>query len=291
MKHRGEQLGLVMILSIALLDGKAVYAQGSTQTPAPAPAPADKDKSKPQTVTPLTLDSAPAPVNAEEDAAIKVFRDAPITDVPKKDQLAEDFLQKYPQSRYRPEVYMWLVKGYLSVGQVDKMEAAGDKEIELMPNDAQTMAILASTLPRAINSSMSEADKLKRLDKGEQYAKKALDILPTLPKPPEMTDEVFNNAKNQTMAMAYSGLGVAAFRRGKYAEAIPNLEQSVKLDPIPDPVNYYLLGVSNQKASHFDDAVTAFTKCAALPGGLQATCKSSVDEAKKLAATQLSAPK
>src|SRR5271154_7532059 len=104
---------------------------------------------------------------------------------------------------------------------------------------------------------------------------------PPKPKPYAVEEETFVTAKNQTMALAYSGLGIVDIRRGKFAEAIPNLEQSVKLDPNPDPVNYYLLGIANEKASHFDDAVTAFTKCAAIPGGggqkIKATCKTSID--------------
>jgi tetratricopeptide (TPR) repeat protein len=240
-------------------------------------------------VTPLTLDSAPPPVNAEEEAAIKLFRDAPMSDVAKKDQSGEDFLQKYPQSRYRSEVYIWLVRGYLAQGQVDKMEAAGEKELALNPNDPQTLAILGSTLPRAMNASTPNPQQ--RLDKSEQYCKKALELLPTVPKPADLTDENFMKAKDQTSAMAYGGLGIIAIRRQKYGEAIPNFEQAIKLDPMPDAVNLYLLGIANQKTSHFDDAVTAFTKCAAIPGGLQATCKNSIDEAKKLGATQLSAPK
>jgi Flp pilus assembly protein TadD len=86
-------------------------------------------------------------------------------------------------------------------------------------------------------------------------------------------------------------LGLVAIRRQKYGEAIPNFEQAVKLDPVPDPVNYYLLGLANEKTSHFEDAVAAYTKCSAIPGGLQTTCKSSADEAKKLSATQLQVPK
>jgi tetratricopeptide (TPR) repeat protein len=246
------------------------------------------DQSKPD-VTPLTLDTAPPPVNAEEDAAVKAFRDVPATDIPKKIQAGEGFLQKYPESRYRSEVYIWLVRGYLVQGQIDKMETMGDKELALNPNDPQTLAILGSTLPRAMNA--STPNPAQRLDKSEQYCKKALDLLPTLPKPADLSDEDFAKAKDQTAAMAYGGLGIIAVRRQKFAEAVPNFEQAVKLDTTPDPVNYYLLGVSNQKTSHFDDAVAAFTKCAAIPGGLQATCKSGIDEAKKLGATQMSAPK
>src|ERR1700730_11778831 len=285
---KSVQLATMVIAGGILFCGARLSAQ-YTQQPAPTLNP-EKKQDKPQEVTPLTRDNAPPPVNAEEDAAIKAFRSAPITDMAKKDQLGEDFLQKYPQSRYRSEVLAILVRGYLSLGQVDRMETAGDKEIELNPNDAQTLAIVGSTLPRAMNSCTREPQK--RLDKAEQYSKKALEVLPTLVKPDELSDADFLKAKDQTSALAYSGLGLVAVRKSKFAEAIPNFEQAVKLDPVPDPVNFYLLGIANEKTSHFDDAVTAFTKCAAIPGGgIQETCKTSIDEAKKLAATQMSAPK
>jgi tetratricopeptide (TPR) repeat protein len=281
------QIATLLFAGGALLCGGRSSAQAPQQQ-APTLNP-EKKQDKPAEVTPLTLDNAPPPVNAEEDAAIKAFRAAPITDMIKKDQLGEEFLQKYPESRYRPEVYSLLVRGYLSLGQIDKMEAVGDKEIALKPDDAQTLAIMGSTLPRAMNA--STPDPQKRLEKAEQYSKKALEVLPTLMKPEDLSDADFLKAKDQTSAMAYSGLGIVAIRRQKFAEAIPNFEQAVKLDPIPDPVNFYLLGIANEKTSHFEDAVNAFTKCAAVPGGLQATCKTNADEAKKLATTQLSAPK
>jgi tetratricopeptide (TPR) repeat protein len=289
MKASGKQMRIVLFFAASLLGATAAFGQAKPAPTQPPPGPTPTDNSSAPQTTPLTLDSAPPPVNGEEDGAIKVFREAKGDDTAKKDQLAEQFLQKYPQSRYRAEVYNWQVKSYFSKGQIDKMEAIADKELELTPNDAQTLAIVGSTLPRAMNA--STPDPQKRLAKSEEYCKKALDLLPTLTKPEGVTDELFQNAKNQMAAMAYSGLGVVAFRRNKYADAIPNFEQSVKLDPQPDPVNYYLLGLSNEKASHFDDAVAAFTKCAAMPGGMQTTCTQNAEEAKKLGATQLSAPK
>jgi tetratricopeptide (TPR) repeat protein len=286
-----EKLGFVLggaLFATGLAFAQAAPQQLQQQQPAAPQTPSQKPAT--QEVTPLTLESAPPPVSAEEEAAIKVFRDQSPTDQTKKDQLAEDFLQKYPQSRYRPEVYSYQVKSFFSRNQFDKMEAAGDKELELTPNDPQTLAIIGSALPRP-SVSASSPEGQKRLAKAEQYSQKALDLLPTLTKPQNMSDEVFETAKNQTAALAYSGLGLVAFRRGKFSDAIPNLDKAVKLDPQPDPVNLYLLGLCNQKSSHFDDAVAAFTKCAAIPGGMQATCTQLGEEAKKLAATQLSAPK
>ncbi len=283
-----ELLGAI-ILGILLFGGKDAFAQAQG---AQQQTPMQGDKAPaPIKTAPLTLDAAPPPVSAEEDAAMKAFRDAPMTDVAKKNQMGEDFVQKYPQSRYRVEVYSWLVKGYQGTGDVNKMEVAGEKELALEPNDATTLAILGWMMPRALTGSMPVAERERRLEKAEQYSKKALELVPTLPKPAGLTDEQFTGAKDQTSALAYSGLGTVAFRRGKFNDAIPNLEQAVKLDPTPDPVNYYLLGISNEKASHFDDAIAAFTKCASFPGGLQPTCKSGIEEVKKLEKTELNVPR
>jgi tetratricopeptide (TPR) repeat protein len=281
------------ILAAVMIGGAAANGQAPSTAPSTNPAPAaagDKDKAQ-APVAPLTLDVGQPPVSAEEDAAMKAFRDAPMNDLPKKLQAGDDFLKKYPLSRYRAEVYSFQVKGYMAVGQIDRMEAAGEKELELEPNDAQTMAIMGSSLPRSMPSNLTDAQKIQMLAQAEAYSKKALELLPTLPKPAGVTDEQFIQAKNQIQAMAYGGLGLVSFRRGRFADAIPNLEQSAKYDPNPDPVIYFVLGLCNEKASHFDDAVTAFTRCAAIQSSLAQTCKTGIEEAKKLGATQLSVPK
>jgi tetratricopeptide (TPR) repeat protein len=289
--HQATRTGILLTLSLAgvgLAWGQSTSPQQQPQQPAPGAPSTDKPAAPPQ-AQPLTLEPAAPPVNAEEDAAMKAFREMKNDDLSKKEQAAEDFLTKYPQSRYRPEVYAWQVQYFRSKGETDKMEATADKQLALFPNDPQTLAVVGSTLPRAMNA--NTPDPVKRLAKAEQYCQKALELLPTIAKPEGMPDQTFQNAKDQTAAMAYSGLGTVNFRRGKYADAIPNFEKAVRMDPDPDPVNYYLLGFCNQKAAHYDDAVAAYTKCAAIPSGMQATCTQGAEEAKKLAATQLSAPK
>jgi len=261
------------------------------QTPAPAsgqatPPKADKDKL--DSGNTLTLDTNP-PVNAEEDAALKAFQDIPVADSKKRIESGEAFLAKYPESRYRPVLYNSLTNAYLQIGQVDKMEEIGEKEIALRPDDVQVLAVMAQTITRTMSGSTPNPNQV--LDKAEQYSKRAIELTPTIPKPANLTDENFVAAKKQTLAMAHSGLGLVYVRRGKYSDAIPELEQAVTIDPSPDPVNYYLLGRANEKTSHFAEAVTAYSKCAALPGSLAPTCKTGAEEAKKLGETQMSAPK
>ncbi len=268
----------------AAQSGSGSQSQQGGQSQQPA-----GDKPKTSDVTPLSLDSAPPPVNAEEDAAFKAFQDAPTSDLQKKIELGEAFLQKYSQSRYLPPLYAAMTLSYMQTNQIAKMLEIGDKAVALTPTDVTTLAILAQTISRVTNSTTPNAGA--QLQKAEDYSKKAMEVTLTLPKPANLTDEAFTNAKNQALAAAHSGLGLVYVKRGKNQEAIPELEASIKLDGSPDPVNYYLLGVANKSTSHFDDAITAFNKCATITGPMQATCKTQADGTKKKSATELSAPK
>jgi tetratricopeptide (TPR) repeat protein len=277
-----------------LLCGHDIAAAQGTSTPAPQQQPSDKDKQP--NAAPLSMDSQPAAAPAiaatspEEDAAFKAFQAVPPNDIDKKIPMAEQFLQKYPQSKYRPAMYQALVSGYLMKQEVPKMLDAGEKEIALNPNDTPILGLMGQTLARTLN--VKSPNAAEQLTKAEQYSKRAIEVTPTLTKPAELTDEQFANAKNNALEMAYSGLGLVYLQKGKFTEAIPVLEQSVKTDthPEPDPVNLYLLGLANEKASHFDAAVTAYTKCAAIQSSLQANCKNGIEAAKKEGSTQLSAP-
>jgi tetratricopeptide (TPR) repeat protein len=278
-------------LAVLLCCSSGVAMAQSTQAPSQQQPqqqqPADKDKSAP----PISMDQQQAAKSSpEEDAAFKAFQEAAPTDPAKKNQLGEDFLQKYPQSRYRGVVYQGLVSGYFATQQVPKLLEVGDKEIALNPNDAPVLAVVAQTIARTFNAKAPDAEQ--QLEKAEQYSKRAIEITPTLPKPANLSDDAFLSAKNDTLEMAHGGLGLVYIRRAKFAEAIPELEQSIKADmhPQPDPVNFYLLGMAETKTSHYDAAASAFTKCAAIQSSLAPTCKQGADEAKKAGASQLSAP-
>jgi tetratricopeptide (TPR) repeat protein len=278
-----------LLAAAMLASATAVVAQNPPPANSQNPPPASTDKTKPADANSLTLDDPnPAPT-AEENAAYKAITDTPQSDNAKRIELGNAFVDKYPSSRYRSSVYSVLVMGYLQQGEVPKMEEVGDKEIALNPNDVQVMAVLAQTIPRAISS--KTPDPQKELTKAEGYAKKAIELTPTMDKPANVTDDSFTTVKKETLAMAHSGLGLVYIRRNQYSDAIPELNQAITIDPNPDQVNYYLLGMANAKASHFDDSAAAYNKCAAMPGSMSDTCKKGAEETKKLAATQLSAPK
>jgi len=294
--NKKNAMAAIFLAGCLTASATTAFAQSSSQSgqqnqgqPGQQPN-ANKDQKPADSGSSLAIPNQP-PVNAEEDAAAKAFQAMPNTDLPKKIAAGEDFLKKYPDSRHRSVIYSALVFDYIQTNNSDKAFEIGDKEVALKPDDVQTMAVLSQTMTRAMGANTPEPEK--RLAKAETYAKRAIEITPTLPKPEGMPDQNFVAAKNETLTMAHSGLGLVYLRRGKFNDAIPELEQSLKIDPnpAPDPVNLYLLGMANVKASHFDDAAIAFNKCAAIAGSLQNTCKNGADEAKKQGSTQLSAPK
>jgi tetratricopeptide (TPR) repeat protein len=227
-------------------------------------------------------------VGKDEAKAYKAFYDARNADPMKVIELGEAFIAKYPMSIYVGAVYSTLTSAYLNTSQPDKMVAAGQKALEINPDNVDVLPLLAWAIPRRVTG--QTADGPKQLAQAEDYAKHGIQLLNTLPKPPEMDDTAFTKAKNEKLAMCHDGLGVAEVKTGKYDDAIADLNQSVELSATPDPVDFYLLGISNQATSHFTDAIASFTKCST-DGPFQAQCKAGIDEVKKKSQNSLEAPK
>src|SRR5260370_36521562 len=184
-------MGLVTcVIGVAMAEGSQ-SGQGS-QSQAPAQ---QTDKPKTPEVTPLTLD-APAPASSEEDAAYKGFAGVIQNDATKKIELGEAFILKYPESRYRSPVYGALTFAYVQVGNMQKMQEVGEKEIALTPNDVSTLSLMGQTLPRSWKPSAPDA--MQVLAKAEQYSKQATRLAPTLPRPTSMPQEPFQPPPNQT---------------------------------------------------------------------------------------------
>jgi len=227
-------------------------------------------------------------VTKEEAAAYKAVYDARGGDPAKIVEVGEAFVEKYPMSLYVGAVYAELTSAYLNINQPDKMVVAGTKALEANPDNVDVLPIMAWAVPRRVTG--QTPDGPKQLQTATGYAKHGIELLNSMPKPAELDDAAFTKAKNEKLSMLHDGLGVAAIKTGKYDDAITELNQAILLSANPDPVDYYLLGVSDQVTSHFTDAIANFTKCAGA-GPLQAQCKTSLDDTKKKAQNSLEAPK
>ena len=281
---------LVLAILFALSPAWAGKSQGSGQQQQPPPP--QQTQPKPAQPSAFSLDdsNAPPPVSSKaEDDAYKALMDAKANDVPHRIQLGEEFIAKYPQSRYLESVLSAMTLNYFFAGNTQKMINTGDKALGLYPDDVLVLALMSQTLSRAWKPDAPDAQA--QLDRAEKYGKRTIELTPKLQKPAGASDQDFASANNQRLSLAHSGLGVVNFQRHKFAESVQDLEEAVKIVPNADPVNYYVMGLAQVNSQHFGDAVTSFTKCSETPWQLQANCKARMEDAKKKAATELSAPK
>jgi tetratricopeptide (TPR) repeat protein len=282
--HRAGLPALILVLAAGLLAAPSSFAQGTGQGKAPT-----QGQQQPPPQQPPAQPAQPAqpeapPVNPEEEAAYKVLFDAPRTDFQKQVELGEDFLKKFAESRYRESVYSKLANAYFQLQDLDKASVAGEKALELNPENVDVLALMVYLLPRAIKGGDLDADQ--KLRKTEEFSKRATELLEAMAKPEGLTEDDFTKAKNEKLSMCHSGLGLAYLHQQRWKDSITELEQATKLAVSPDATDYYLLALAYQQTGRFTDAAGAFGKCGEMQWAWQDRCKQGVEQARRLAAAQ-----
>jgi tetratricopeptide (TPR) repeat protein len=125
-----------------------------------------------------------------------------------------------------------------------------------------------------------DPDAEKKLDKAESYEKHAIDVIPTLTKPDNLSDEQFATAKASKLSEAHSGLGLVYFRQQDFPNSVKELQLATNGNESPDPTDLYALGTGLQQLNRTSEAGDAFAKCGQIPGGLQDRCKQMAAQAK-----------
>ncbi len=224
-------------------------------------------------------------VNKAEEAAYKAILAAQNGDAATKIQLAEGFTVKYPTSHYLPGIYGVLTTSYFATGNTEKMFSAGNKAIQLDPENVDVMSLLAMAIPRRVKA--TTPDGAQQLQAAETYAHRTIEIIPSMTKPAAIDDAEFEKIKNDKLALAHSGLGLIDINHQKFEDARDELTKAVTLASSPDPVDYYLLGNADVQASYYNDAAAAYGKCAE-SGPMANVCKARAESAKHDAATKIS---
>jgi len=221
-------------------------------------------------------------VDAKENEAYKAFFDTNPQDADKRIEVGEAFVKKYPSGQYTEAVYAGLVQAYYMKQDWNNFYASADKALAINPNDVDVLITVGWVIPHVYDP--NDPDASKKLDKAEDFEKRALQNLATLQKPANMTDEQFAATKAEKTAEARSGLGLVYFRRQDFEKAAKELDLATQGTSHPDPTDYFALGAALQNTREFSKAAEAFDRCAQIPSSVQAQCKKNADEAKKLAA-------
>ena len=267
------KIGVIALAMLAALFGAAVIqAQGNGQA-----APSLKDNGQGQGANAAQGGKSaqgqgrgPA-IDPAEEAGIKAFNAATTDDT--RIQAGEDFEQKFPNSRYIEGVQGTLVTLYYNKQDWAKFYSEADKALAKDPNNVPVLTLVGWVIPRVYDP--KDPSEPAKLDQAEKDEKHALELISTMPKPATLTDDVFNQAKASAASQAHSGLGMTYFRKNDFQDSSKELESATTETSEVDPADLYILGMDYQKLNRNSDAAAAFTKCAAIPGGLQDACKKS----------------
>jgi tetratricopeptide (TPR) repeat protein len=112
-------------------------------------------------------------------------------------------------------------------------------------------------------------DKADQLAKAETYAKKAISVLGTAPKPEGVADDQWDRQKNLQKGLALSSLGQVNIEKKDNAQAVENLKAAAPLLKADDGSfgrNQYRLGYALLNLKRTAEAKDAFTQAASVNG-------------------------
>ncbi len=196
-----------------------------------------------------------------------------------KTELAEKFLEKFPESGLTPYAHDILARFHLQRGDDDKFFEHAEEALREVPNKADLAILLAV-----------EYAEGGRADEAIGRAQSSLQVLQDLPRSSEMTLADWTMEKHQLQADCHYALGRSYLTKylqdksSKSAGKDPNLEQAQKnleqacvLDPEHDRA-YYRLGFLFTKQNIANKAVENYARAVALDGITSDRAKSALEK-------------
>lgn len=164
------------------------------------------------------------------------------TDPNQKAAALESFLQTYPNSVIKEDALELLMKTYQQANNIPKMQDAGNRLLQVNPNNLTALALMAyMDRMRALSNDPKAADLL---NEAGQMGERGLQQLQTAPKPEGYSDADWAKMKESFKSIFTSAVGTNYLNQKNYTQAVPMLEEAVKANP-NDYVTVYQLAVAN----------------------------------------------
>jgi tetratricopeptide (TPR) repeat protein len=178
-------------------------------------------------------------------------------DAGKRAALLTRFAQAYPDSPYSNQAMVVAATAYQQAQNAPKMLDVANALLAKDPNNLWMLLLLSDYY----------GEKGEQLDKAEAYAKKAVSVLETAPKPEGATDEQWAQQKSLQKGLALSSLGQVNIEKKDNAQAVTNLKAAtplVKPDNVSYAKNQYRLGFALLNLKRNAEAKEAFTQAASV---------------------------
>ena len=180
------------------------------------------------------------------------------------------FMAAYPDSEAAGLAAYMAMLSYQQLNDFENMLLYGDMVLMNNPApgvEAGTLISLAGAIPTRTRE--FDLDKEEKLAKAEDYAKKAMGLIPTLAKmDPNMTDDEWLATRKEFMSQCHEALGSVAMKREDFAGAEGSFRQSLEMSANPVPFTVYNLAVALSKQGKKEEASQQADQCSALGGFL-----------------------
>lgn len=190
--------------------------------------------------------------------------------VPDRATAGVAFLATYPESEAAGLAAYMTMLSYQQLNDFDNMLLYGDMVLEHDPMPgvmAGTLISLAGAIPTRTRE--FDLDKEEKLAKAEDYAKRAMGLIPTLVKmDPNMSDDEWLAARKEFMSQCHEALGGVALKREDFAASEASFRQALALSAEPLPFTLYNLALVLSKQGKNEEAAAEAQRCSDL-GGFQ----------------------
>jgi tetratricopeptide (TPR) repeat protein len=204
---------------------------------------------------------AQKPKSKKEQDAVMAIQSAQTPD----DKIAavENLIQKFSDTEFKS----WALNRAADAARQKRDSAKAtfyaEQALAADPKDYEAMLILASDI--AQKTKEFDLDKDEKLAKGEKYAKDAIAVLPTAPKPnAQVKDDVWDGFKKDMIGQAHESLGTIAMVRKKYDVAIDEYKEAVETAVDKEPATYVRLASAYTDAGKYDDSIATLDKVLAM---------------------------
>ena len=180
------------------------------------------------------------------------------------------FVSQFPKSGFAGLAKYMMMLSYQQLNDFDNLLLYGEMVLESEPAPGMLVGALIS-LAGAIPARTREfdLDKEEKLAKAEDYARRAMALIPTIDKmDPNMTDDAWLEVKKDFMSQCHDAIGTVHLKRENYELAEKSFRQTISLASEALPFTLYNLATALSKQGKNEEAGNFADQCIAA-GGLQ----------------------
>ena len=197
--------------------------------------------------------TGPQPKSQQELDAIMAVQNS--QDPDSRIKAADELLKKYADTEFKAWALQMQMLSFQQKNDFDNMLVYGERALEADPENAIVMIQLAYAIPSRTRE--FDLDKDEKLAKAEDFAKRAMALVPVIPKHnPQIPDEEWLLVKKDFMSQAHESLGMVAMLRKDFTGAEESLRKALEMAVEQQPQSFYQLANALKEQGKYDEALT-----------------------------------